>query len=152
MFQDELREYVRQNSRSVKMRESSAYPGLYVLKYSKQVFYKNSWDNFLEECRGAVVDENFNLIAYPFTKIYNFGIESRAPVIGFDTKVTAFRKVNGFMASVTWYNGDLLISTTGSLDSEYVEMVKQLIPLSDQLMDYFEVLDILDMLFLLAKP
>jgi hypothetical protein len=127
MFQDELREYVRHNSRSVKMRESAAYPGLYVLKYSKQVFYKNSWDNFLEECRGAVVDENFNLIAYPFTKIYNFGIESRAPKIGFDTKVTAFRKVNGFMASVTWYNGDLLISTTGSLDSEYVEMVKQLI-------------------------
>ena len=127
MFQDELREYVRQNSRSVKMRESAAYPGLYVLKYSKQVFYKNSWDNFLEECRGAVVDENFNLIAYPFKKIYNFGIESRAPKIGFDTKVTAFRKVNGFMASVTWYNGDLLISTTGSLDSEYVEMVKQLI-------------------------
>jgi hypothetical protein len=127
MFQDELREYVRHNSRSVKMRESVAYPGLYVLKYSKQVFYKNSWDNFLEECRGAVVDENFNLIAYPFKKIYNFGIESRAPKIGFDTKVTAFRKVNGFMASVTWYNGDLLISTTGSLDSEYVEMVKQLI-------------------------
>lgn len=127
MFRDELREYVRQNSQSVKMRESAVYPGLYVLKYSKKVFYKNSWDNFLEECRGAVVDQDFNLIAYPFTKIYNFGIESRAPSIDVDTKVTAFRKVNGFMASVTWYRGDLLISTTGSLDSDYVDMVRKMI-------------------------
>lgn len=127
MFRDELREYVRQNSQSVKMRESAVYPGLYVLKYSKKVFYKNSWDNFLEECRGAVVDQDFNLVAYPFTKIYNFGIESRAPSIDVDTKVTAFRKVNGFMASVTWYRGDLLISTTGSLDSDYVDMVRKMI-------------------------
>ena len=127
MFRDELREYVRKNSQSVKMRESAVYPGLYVLKYSKKVFYKNSWDNFLEECRGAVVDQDFNLIAYPFKKIYNFGIESRAPSIDVDTKVTAFRKVNGFMASVTWYRGDLLISTTGSLDSDYVDMVRKMI-------------------------
>jgi hypothetical protein len=127
MFRDELREYVRQNSQSVKMRESATYPGLYVLKYSKKVFYKNSWDQYLEECRGAVIDQDFNLFAYPFTKIYNFGIESRAPVIDVDTKVTAFRKINGFMAAITFWNGDLLISTTGSLDSDYVDMVRKMI-------------------------
>lgn len=127
MFRDELREYVIQNSQSVKMRTSIAHPDLYVLKYSKKVFYKNSWDRYLEECRGAVIDDDFNLVSYPFTKIYNFGIESRAPAISADTKVTAFRKVNGFMASVTWYRGDLLISTTGSLDSDYVDMVRRMI-------------------------
>ena len=127
MFKDELRQYVQDNPRLVKARASERYPNLSVLKYSKQVFYKNSWDQYLEECRGAVVDNEFNLVSYPFTKIYNYGIESRAPVIHRDTKVTAFRKVNGFMAAVSWYRGDLLISTTGSLDSEYVDMVRELI-------------------------
>ena len=127
MFQTELRQYALDNPRLVKMRQSDRYPGLSVLKYSKRVFFDNSWNDFLEECRGAVVDGDFNLISYPFTKIYNYGIERRAPVIAPDTKVTAFRKVNGFMAAVSWYRGDLLISTTGSLDSEYVDMVRELI-------------------------
>ena len=127
MFQSELRQYVLDNPRLVKMRQSDRYPGLSVLKYSKRVFFDNSWNDFLEECRGAVIDNNFNLISYPFTKIYNWGIERRAPVVAPDTKVTAFRKVNGFMAAVSWYEGDLLISTTGSLDSEYVDMVRELI-------------------------
>ena len=127
MFQTELRQYALDNPRLVKMRQSDRYPGLSVLKYSKRVFFDNSWNNFLEECRGAVIDSDFNLISYPFTKIYNYGIEHRAPVVAPDTKVTAFRKVNGFMAAVSWYQGDLLISTTGSLDSEYVDMVRELI-------------------------
>ena len=126
-FQNELREYVTNNPKLVKMRESDKFPGLFVLKYSKQVFYKNSWNDYLEECRGAVIDSDFNLVSYPFTKIYNYGIESRAPKIHRDTKVTAYRKVNGFMGSISWRNKDLLISTTGSLDSDYVEMIRDLI-------------------------
>lgn len=127
MFQEDLKKYVQDNPRLVKMRESSLHKGLYVLKYSKQVFFKNSWNSYLEECRGAVVDSDFNLISYPFTKIYNYKIERRAPTISGDTIVTAFRKINGFMGAISWYRGDLLISTTGSLDSDYVNMIRELI-------------------------
>lgn len=127
MFQSELRQYIQNNPKLVKMRESTRYPELYVLKYSKKCFYDNIWNDYNVECRGSIVDKDLNLVSYPFTKIHNFGIERRAPVIHRDTKVTAFRKVNGFMAAVSWYRGDLLISTTGSLDSEYVDMVRELI-------------------------
>jgi hypothetical protein len=72
------------------------------------------------------VDKDFNLVTYPFTKIYNYGIEKEAPVLKADTKVTAFRKVNGFMVAMTVYNGELLVSTTGSTDSPYVEMAKEM--------------------------
>lgn len=41
-----------------------------------------------------------------------------------DTPITAMRKVNGFMVAVTWHNGDVLVSTTGSTDSPYVQMAK----------------------------
>jgi hypothetical protein len=123
MFKDELKEYV-QTSKLVNMKEAG--DGIYVLKYKKKVFYDNLWNEYIAECRGSIVDEDFNLVAYPFTKIYNYGIEKEAPVLSDDTKVTAFRKVNGFMVACTWYNGDVLVSTTGSTDSPYVAMAKEM--------------------------
>ena len=100
--------------------------GIYVLKYSKKVFYDDLWNDYLEECRGTIVDEEFNVISRPFTKIYNYGIEAKAPKLADDVKVTAYRKVNGFMIAMTWYNNDVLVSTTGSTDSPYVEMAKEM--------------------------
>ena len=124
MFKDKLKEYV-ETSNLVNMKECG--DGIYVLKYKKRVFYDNLWNDYIAECRGSIVDKDFNLVAYPFTKIYNYGIEKSAPVLTPDTKVTAFRKVNGFMVACTFYNGALLVSTTGSTDSDYVTMAKELI-------------------------
>ncbi len=123
MFKDELKEYV-QTSKLVNMKEAG--DGIYVLKYKKKVFYDGLWNEYIAECRGSIVDEDFNLVSYPFTKIYNYGIEKEAPKLDKDTKVTAFRKVNGFMVACTWYNNDVLVSTTGSTDSPYVAMAKEM--------------------------
>ena len=125
MNKDELKEFVLANPKLVSMKPAG--DGIYVLKYKKAVFYKNLWNRFLEECRGTIVDEDFNLITYPFQKIYNYGIESQAPVLTDDTMVMAFRKVNGFMVAVTICNDRLLVSTTGSTDSPYVAMALELI-------------------------
>lgn len=121
-----IQEYVKKNPHLVTMKETS-YQGVYVLKYKKTVFYNNLWNDYLEECRGTLVDAEFNLISRPFTKIYNYGIEQKAPVLEDDTKITICRKVNGFMIAVTWYNNDILVSTTGSTDSDYVKMALELI-------------------------
>ena len=123
MFKDELKKYV-ETSGLVNMKPAG--DGIYVLKYKKKVFYDNLWNDYIAECRGSIVDADFNLVSYPFTKIYNYGIEKEAPVLTDDTRVTAFRKVNGFMVACTWYNGDVLVSTTGSTDSDYVAMAKEM--------------------------
>ncbi len=123
MFKDELKEYVA-TSGLVNMK--SAGDGIYVLKYKKKVFYDNLWNDYIAECRGSIVDADFNLVSYPFTKIYNYGIEKEAPVLAEDTEVLAYRKVNGFMVACTWYKGDVLVSTTGSTDSDYVAMAKEM--------------------------
>ena len=124
MNKEALKAYVHANSKLVSMRPAGE--GIYVLKYKKKVFYDNLWNEYIAECRGSIVDEDFNLVTYPFTKIYNYGIEKEAPVLTPDTKVTAFRKVNGFMVACTWYNGDVLVSTTGSTDSPYVALAKEM--------------------------
>jgi hypothetical protein len=121
----DLKKFVEDNPKLVTMRPAG--DGLYVLKYKKSVFFDDLWNEYLEECRGTIVDENFNIVSYPFTKIYNYGVESKAPVLAPGTMVKPFRKVNGFMAAITWHDGKLLVSTTGSTDSPYVDMIKELI-------------------------
>lgn len=124
----EMKAYVEANPRLVSKKETSN-PDLFVLKYQRRVFFDSLWNEFLEECRGTIVDKDYNVIARPFTKIYNYGIEDAAPKLDPSTKVTAYRKVNGFMASLTWYNGDILVSTTGSIDSDFVGYIKEMMQL-----------------------
>jgi hypothetical protein len=143
MFKDKLKEYV-ESSNLVNMKEAGE--GIYVLKYKKRVFYDNLWNEYIAECRGSIVDKDFNLVSYPFTKIYNYGIEKAAPVLSTDTKVTAFRKVNGFMVAVTVHNGELLVSTTGSTANDYVDYAKEMIVTHASLADWRMVLGTADTL------
>lgn len=102
------------------------YPnGLRVLKYARKVFYDNLWhvDPLLLEARGIVLDSEDNIVSWPFTKVFNHG-ENGTMAHG-DQLVDVVRKVNGFMAAVTVYHDELLVSTTGSLDSEFVELARK---------------------------
>jgi hypothetical protein len=124
MFKEELKQYVA-TSGLVNMKPAG--PGIHVLKYKKKVFYDNLWNDYIAECRGTIVDADFNIVSYPFTKIYNYGIEKEAPVFSeLDTMVCAYRKVNGFMVSLTWHAGDVLVSTTGSTSGDFVEYAKEM--------------------------
>ena len=125
MFKDDLAKFVVENPKLVSMKPAG--DGIFVLKYKKSVFFDDLWNDYIEHCRGTIVDADFNIVSYPFTKIYNYGIEERAPVLPDDTEVSAYRKVNGFMVACTWYNGDVLISTTGSTDSDYVNYAREMI-------------------------
>ena len=76
---DNLINFIEANPQLVQVRQSVRYPKLSVIKYKKRVFYDNLWNDILEECRGLVVDADFNIVSRPFTKIYNYGVEKRAP-------------------------------------------------------------------------
>ena len=110
-------------------KESIRHPGLFVRKYSRQVFFDNLWhtDPNLVESRGHVETEDGHVVICPFTKIFNRfenGID-----IDRDEMCLSIRKVNGFMAAVTWvdYVADVVVSTTGSLDSDFVLMAEDIL-------------------------
>lgn len=103
------------------------FAGLSVLKYKNNVFWDNLWhtDARLLECRGMVVDAEDNVVIWPFTKIFNrFENGTDLPL---DMVVTVPRKVNGFMAAASLYNGEWLVSTTGTLDSDFAKIAKSAI-------------------------
>lgn len=102
------------------------YKGLSVLKYTKKVFYDNLWhlDDRLLECRGAVVDEYWNVIVLPFKKVFNYG--ENGTTVDPEREVFAVEKINGFMAAATMTEKyGLIISTTGSLDSSYAQLARK---------------------------
>lgn len=109
--------------------------GLYLYKYARKVFYDNLWhlDSRLLEARGIVTDAEGNVVVWPFTKVFN-RFENGTDVDR-DREVVAVRKVNGFMASARYYKGELLITTTGSGDSDFVALArKHLDPVAHLLM------------------
>jgi len=113
------------------------YKGLSVLKYHRKVFYNNLWhlDDRLLECRGAVVDEDWNVIVLPFKKVFNYG--ENGTTVDPEREVIIPEKINGFMAAATMTEKyGLIISTTGTLDSEYAELARNWIEKVDA--DFFK--------------
>lgn len=125
-----LKQYTEEHPELVQVRVSLRHPTLRVVKYKNKVFYKELWTPELCRMRGLVVDENWNVIVRPFDKIFNRG-EKLAPKWDHGEPVIAVRKINGFMACLTKdEDHGLIVSTTGSLDSPFVEMAeKYLLPL-----------------------
>lgn len=98
-------------------------------KYHRKVFYKGLFteDERLRWARGIVLDHDGNIVLRPFYKWYNYH-ENGAGEDWLDTdSVTAVQKINGFMMSVTAYDGQLVYSSTGTFDSEYVELGRRYI-------------------------
>lgn len=100
---------------------------LTIFKYTKRVFFENLWneDSRLLDARGMVLDSEGNKVIWPFTKVFNYG--ENGTTVPRDQKVKWVRKVNGFMAAARWCKDNLLVSSTGSLNSDYVQLAHQVI-------------------------
>lgn len=87
-----------------------------VLKYVRDVFYKNLWntDSALLECRGHVVDSDNKPVSTPLTKVFNYLENGAGSELKDDTIVWAERKINGSMLHVTNTKEGILFGTTGS--------------------------------------
>lgn len=103
---------------------SPANPKLFVHKYHRKVFFDNLWNQnkVLLEARGTITTQD-RVVVRPFAKVFNRG-ENKTDLHR-DMKVTAIRKVNGFMGVYT-YDPEFgeIYSTTGSMTSDFVGYIK----------------------------
>jgi hypothetical protein len=130
---------IANNATNITQKTSDFYgEPLTVLKYKRKVFFDNLWNDELIECRGTVVNANGDVVQLPFAKIFNYGIESKAPTFDPNELVYVTRKVNGFMLAVSNYRGNLLVSTTGSITSPFVELGKELLAKNNYSVNDFE--------------
>jgi hypothetical protein len=124
--------------------------GLSVFKYAKKVFYDALWntDPLLLEARGIVLDDAGNKVIWPFTKVFNYNENNAGVNLMMDTQIIAPRKVNGFMAACRYWDGELIVSTTGSLDSDFAVLARKHI----EKLDYAQFDPELTYLFEICDP
>lgn len=122
--------------------------GLSVFKYARKVFYDALWntDPLLLEARGIVLDDDGNKVIWPFTKVFNHNENSTTCELS--REVCVVRKVNGFMAAARWYQDELVVSTTGSLDSDFVVLARKHI----EQLNTLEMMDNLTYIFEICDP
>lgn len=111
-----------------KLVKEKKYPnGLSIYKYNNRVFYDNLWhmDNRLLEARGMVLNDDGEKVIWPFTKVFN-RFENNTDCYPYYL-VEMVEKVNGFMAAARMWDGELVVSSTGTLDSDYVRLARKVI-------------------------
>lgn len=138
---ESMRRYVEMYPDRVRAKAFDNQPGLIHLSYKRKTFFKGLWDAHNRLCRGTVVRESdFEPVLMPFPKIFDYGTpESR---VGRDSMVHATCKVNGFMIGVAahpFVENELLLSTTGSLNSPFVDLAAHWIePFKDAILKELE--------------
>jgi len=101
----------------------------YVVKYNNKVFWDNLWNQYplLKQARGHIFDKTTgDIVTRPFDKVFNYGENGAGLDIDPEDEVIAVEKVNGFLGVVTCLpNGERLYSTTGTMSSDYAELVRK---------------------------
>jgi hypothetical protein len=110
--------------------------GKYALfKYTNKVMYDYLWKSnpALLECRGHVYDmETKEIIQAAPRKSFNYLEDAYWSDVPLNTPVVLYKKFNGFMACMTrTKDGSVLITTTGSFDSDYVKMADDMLTKCD---------------------
>lgn len=123
------------DKKMVQVRPHPTLP-LSLYRYHKKVFWKGlfSEDERLRFARGLGLHDDGRIIVRPFFKVYNLHEADAGHNWKDDHPVLIERKVNGFMACVTRYDGELIYSTTGTFDSDFVKLAQRYI--EDQIDTY----------------
>lgn len=97
-------------------------------KYARKVMFQNLWTPELMECRGHTYDiRNGNIVTLPFPKFFAYGENGTWKDAPLSETVLAYKKINGYMAAAAMYDGELVVSTTGSTKSEYAQWAREAI-------------------------
>jgi hypothetical protein len=96
-------------------------------KYHRNVMFKNLWgsDPALLDCRGHVYDNrNGKLVQAAPRKSFNYLENNHWRDTSPDQPVILYKKYNGFMACASYYEGNLVVSTTGTTNSDYAKLAR----------------------------
>lgn len=91
---------------------------LAIYNYTEKCAYEGHWDDATRQCRGLILDEQFNVVARPFPKFFNYG-EPNAPELDLDARVVVTDKLDGLLG-ILYPDplGGLSVATRGSFTSD----------------------------------
>lgn len=90
---------------------------LSIYNYSPLVQYSRNWTPVTKTCRGLVLDEDYNIVARPFPKIFNYTEIIPDPVI-YDRVPNVSDKADGSLGIIYNDGGGFKVATRGSFESD----------------------------------
>lgn len=119
---------------------------LSTFKYARKVHFDNLWDKipYMKEIRGIVYDNRTGeLVQAPPQKSFNYLEKGHWKDVPLDTPVIAYKKYNGFMACATLHKGEIVVSTTGTTNSDYAKWARETITFGDESENYTDLYEII---------
>ena len=101
-------------------RQKHPLASLYILNYTKKANFNKVWNRATKMCRGLIVDEDWNVVARPFEKFFNYeeiaGSEELKKVENEPFEI--YEKLDGSLGILYWIGNILSIATRGSFVSD----------------------------------
>lgn len=89
---------------------------LYIYNYTEETQFSKRWNNITLQCRGLILDHEYNIVARPWKKFFNFG--ERDLEIDFNAPVEVTDKMDGSLGILYFDGDDWAIATRGSFASD----------------------------------
>lgn len=106
----------------VSVRDHNEFPiRIYNYTPKAQFTYGTDWPDTVAKCRGLVVDDQNEIIAFGQPKFHNLDPEKHADVVRDSGDPVIFDKSDGSLGLVFKYNDTIQVATRGSFHSEQAE-------------------------------
>lgn len=89
---------------------------LQILNYTQRVQYDRLWDDLTMQCRGLILDSEYNVLARPFKKFFNWS-ELKSEDIP-NEPFEVYTKLDGSLGIIYWIDDVPYVATRGSFESE----------------------------------
>lgn len=132
---EKLNEYIHEGYIS---RRTHPHLTLAVLNYTAKAQYEPLWDDVTLQCRGLIVDDHANVVASCMKKFFNYG-EIHAPK-DLTGPVQVTDKLDGSLGSVSFYEGELVVATRGSFESDQAKFAYELIKNKEEYYSAFKII------------
>ena len=100
---------------------------LYIYNYTKQASSSHLWNEATEQCRGIICDKDYNIVARPFSKFYNYeelhDLGKEIPDLPFEV----YEKLDGSLGILYFHDNHPYIATRGSFDSVQAKHANQIL-------------------------
>lgn len=97
----------------------------YIYNYSPKVQFERFWNDITLQCRGLILDANYNIIARPFNKFFN--LEEHDPNEIPNTSFEVYEKMDGSLGIIYWLNDKPYIATRGSFESDQSKKANEIL-------------------------
>lgn len=88
---------------------------LFIFNYTAMAQYDRVWNDVTLQCRGLILDAEYNIVARPFPKFFNLSEHDPSEIPNLPFKV--YDKLDGSLGILYFLNGEPKMATRGSFDS-----------------------------------